>query len=84
MVEHFPDLVGYKPTGSRSCSEQMTNRINLKKSLPRHIIIELLETKNRKNIESNQRKQYLSYRGKTVRKTAATLIIQTQDVEGLA
>lgn len=50
MVEHFPDLVGYKPTGSRSCSEQMTNRINLKKSLPRHIIIELLETKNKEKI----------------------------------
>lgn len=50
MVENFPDLVGYKPTGSRSCSEQMTNRINLKKSLPRHIIIELLETKNKEKI----------------------------------
>lgn len=50
MVENFPNLVGYKPTGSRSCSEQMTNRINLKKSLPRHIIIELLETKNKEKI----------------------------------
>lgn len=67
-------------------AKQMRNSINLKKSLPRYIIIKLLKTKNKKiyTLKETREKQYLTYREKTMRKTWANMKIQTQDVESQA
>lgn len=49
----------------------MPHRINLKKSMPRHIIFKFMKTKDKeKNLELASEKLHLSYRGKTTCVTA--------------
>ena len=49
MAENFPNFPGEKDLQIQE-AKQMLNRINLKKSIPRHNIIKLLKTKNKEKI----------------------------------
>lgn len=85
IAENFPYLARDINLQDQE-TKQMRNSINLKKSLPRYIIIKLFKTKNKKiyTLKETREKQYLTYREITMRKTGAILKIQTQDAESQA
>lgn len=58
MAENFPNLV--KSANLRISTEQTPNRINPKKSMPGHIIIKLLKTKDKKYWEQPEQNDTLS------------------------
>lgn len=70
MAENFPNLARNINLQIPE-AQQMPHRINLKKSMPRHIILKFMKTKDKeKNLELASEKWHLSYRGKTTCVTA--------------
>ena len=55
MAKNFPNLARDINLQIQK-DQQIPNRKNPKKSKPRHIITKFLKTKDRKNLESSQRK----------------------------
>ena len=63
MVEIFPSMM--KTTNPQiQKSQQTSSRRNMKTPTPRHIIIKLLKTNDKKNIKSSQRKRHIMQRHK--------------------
>ena len=51
-------------------AERVPDRINLRRNMPRHILIKLTGIKYKENIKSNKEKQQITYKGIPIRLSA--------------
>lgn len=67
MAENFPNLENNVSLQTQK-TEQISNRLNPKTPMPRHIIIKLLKTNERKKLKA-VRKKHLTYKGEKIDST---------------
>ena len=82
MMEDFPNLMKQIDTQAQEV-QRVTNKMNPKRLIPRHIIIKMPKGKDKQNIKSGKERQLVTYKRAPMRLSAdfSTETLQTRGTD---